>query len=310
MELSHCRLSRRFAVVTFVVFFLVQWKVAKYPLIPLRLFKRRDTVAVLDVASMRGFEFGAAAYFLSLYFQTGLGATSIDSAAWFLLLALVLAALSLITGPFIMKTGHHLELIIVGLGLATLGFGLFIDMPAHKSWPRIVIFQIIAGLGLGPNFQAPLITIQSKITPSDNAVKTAMFSFTRNLSSAMSIVIGGVIIQNRMQSHVSQFLQAGIPQFTVARVVSGSSGSPSTLDALSDSHSGLIQAAIADSLSKMWIFYTCMLFLGFLFSFGIGRTNLSKEHEDYKTGLDTEKANRLANAKKRNERAYAEKAEA
>ncbi|PQE27754.1 Major facilitator superfamily domain general substrate transporter protein [Rutstroemia sp. NJR-2017a BVV2] len=287
-----------FAVVTFAIFFLVEWKVAKYPLIPLRLFKRRDRLAVLGVASTHGFAFVAAAYFLPFYFQNVLGATPIHSAVWFLPLALVLASLSIITGTFIMKTGIYLELIYIGLALATLGFGLLIDLPAYLSWPRIVIFQIIAGLGLGPNFQAPLIAMQSKVTPSDTAAGTATFGFTRNLSSSMSVVIGGVIIQNRVQSHTAKFEAAGISQSIINQVISGSSGSASAIHSLTASQREVVRVALADSLSKMWIFYTCMLFLGLLFSFGIGRTTLSKKHEDYKTGLETEEANRLANAGK------------
>ena len=297
-----------FAIVTFVVLIFVQWKVSRYPLLPLRLFKRRSTIAVLGVASTHGFAFVAAAYFLPFYFQSGLGASPLQSAVWFLPLALVLAALSIITGTFITKTGHYLELIIAGLGLATLGFGLLIDLPAYQSWPRIVIFQIIAGLGLGPNFQAPLIAMQSRMTPSDNAAGIALFGITRNLSSAMSVVIGGVIIQNRMQSHVSEFQQGRIPQSIIDQVVSGSSGSSNALDTLNSSQRSLIQVAITDSLSNMWIFYTCMLFLGFLFSFGIGRQNLSKEHIDHKTGLTVEEVNRLANAKKQQGAVNLEKA--
>jgi hypothetical protein len=48
----------------------------------------------------------------------------------------------------------------------------------------------------------------------------------------------------------------------------------------------------------MWIFFTCVLFVGLLVSPAIGVTKLSKVHKEYKTGLDTEEKNRLANARK------------
>ncbi|KAL9093355.1 MAG: hypothetical protein Q9165_004096 [Trypethelium subeluteriae] len=286
-----------FSIVVFAFFFVFEWKVAKYPLMPLRLFRRRDTLAVLGVASTHGFAFVAVAYFLPFYFQTGLGASAIDSAVWVLPYALVVAALSIITGMSIRKTGHYLELIVGGMGLATLGFGLFIDLQAYKSWPRIIIFQLIVGLGVGPNFQAPLIAMQSKLTPADTGVGTATFSFTRNLSSAISVVIGGVIVQNCMRTHTTRFLQAGIPQPVINQIVSGLSGSANVLNTLSSSQLSLVHAAVIDSLSKMWIFYTCLLFLGFLSSFGISRTNLSRQYEGYQTGLAAEEKNRLANAK-------------
>ncbi|KAI9687444.1 MAG: hypothetical protein M1822_002053 [Bathelium mastoideum] len=286
-----------FSAVAFAVFFVVQWKLAKYPLMPLRLFKRRDTLAVLGVASTHGFAFVAVAYYLPFYFQTGLGVSALQSAVYVLPYALVVAALSIITGMSIRKTGRYLELIVIGMGLATLGIGLFIDLRPYKSWPRIIIFQLIAALGIGPCYQAPLIAMQSKLRPADTGVGTALFSITRNLSSAISVVIGGVIVQNRMKSHRTDFVQAGIPQSVINQIVSSSSSSTSISHSLNSSQLSLVQAAIVNSLGKMWIFYTCLLFLGFVSSFGIGRTNLSRQHEDYQTGLAAEEKNRSANAK-------------
>ena len=286
-----------FSVVTFAIFFVVQWKIAKYPLIPVRFFKRQ-VVAILGVTTTHGFAYIAAAYFLPFYFQTVLGATPIDSAVWFLPLALMMACLAIATGVTIQRTGRYLELIYGGLVLEILAFGLFISFPSYRSWPRIVIFQIIAGLGMGPNFQAPLIAIQSKMAPPDIAAGTSLLSFIRNLSSAISVVIGGVIIQNVMKNHEPEFQQAGIPQPIINGVISGLSGSSGSLATLNDSQRSLVVNAEADSVSKIWIFYTCLLFLGLISSFGIGRTNLSREHVEHKTGLDTEEANRLANAKK------------
>ena len=287
-----------FSVIIFVVFFVIEWKVARYPVIPLRIFKKSAALAALAVASTHGFAFVAAAYFLPFYFQVALGASPIHSAVWFLPLALVLALFSIITGGIIKKTGRYVEFIVGGMAFATLGFGLFIDLPSYKSWARIVVFQIIAAVGLGPNFQAPLIAMQTNVTPADIATGTATFGFTRNLSSAISIVIGGVIIQNRMLSHADQLRKAGIPQQSINLLAGGSAGSVNVINQLSDSQRSLVRGAVTDSVSKMWIFYACMLFVGMLASFGIGRTELSKKHQEHKTGLATEEANRLAHENK------------
>ena len=172
-----------------------------------------------------------------------------------------------------------IEFIVGGMAFATLGFGLFIDLPSYKSCARIVIFQIVAAVGLGPNFQAPLIAMQTNVTPADIATGTATFGFTRNFSSAVSIVIGGVIIQNRMLSHADELGKAEIPQKTINFLAGGTAGSANVINQLSDLQRSLVRDAVADSVSMMWIFYACMLFVGFLASFGIGRTELSKKHD-------------------------------
>ena len=54
-----------------------------------------------------------------------------------------------------------------GLILMTLGYGLFIDIDRTTSLAKLIIYQIIGGLGVGPNFQAPLIALQAQISPRD-----------------------------------------------------------------------------------------------------------------------------------------------
>ncbi|TVY62348.1 MFS-type transporter [Lachnellula suecica] len=287
-----------FGIAIYGIFVIVEWKVAKYPLMPLRLLKRRETLAILGVVSCHGFVLMAVNWFMAFYFQNALGATPIESAIWALPLAVTLPLISMATGIFIAKTGRYLELIIVGMGIAVLGTGLYVNLSASKSWTKIIVFPIIAAVGLGTGLQAPLIALQSKVAPADNAVATALFAFARNLSSAISVVVGGVIIQNRMQIYISQFKEAGIPGSVITQLVSGTGGSASIVKSLTDAQQELATGAIADSLSKMWIFYTCLLFFGFILSWGIGTTKLSTEHEHYKTGLDTEETNRVANERK------------
>ncbi|CRG89194.1 hypothetical protein PISL3812_06230 [Talaromyces islandicus] len=282
-----------FGVLSFAIFFLLEWRIAKYPIIPLRIFRKGGTLAALGVASTHGFAFVAAPYFLPLYFQTALGASPIESGTWFLPLALVLAALSILTGNIIKWTGRYLELIIGGMALATLGFGLFINLLAERDWPRIIIFQMIAAIGLGPNFQAPLVAMQTQASSADMATATATFGFVRNLSSAISVVIGGLIIQNRMLSYTDQFEAAGIPASMIGTLSSaGSSDNTSIADSLTDAQLRLVRQKLTASLSKMWIFYTVLLFIGLLASLKIGQHELSKKHEEHKTGLAAEEKSR------------------
>lgn len=150
-----------FGVVVIGIFFLIEWRVAPYPLMPLDLFSKRSNVAALATCFMHAVVFISGSYFLPLYFQAVLGATPILSGVYLLPTALSLSILSAITGIVIKKTGQYLPLIWFGMFMMTLGFGLFIDLHERSSWAKIIIYQIIAGMGVGPNFQSPLIALQS-----------------------------------------------------------------------------------------------------------------------------------------------------
>lgn len=152
-----------FGAITLGLFLLVEHSVAPYPLMPLEIFSKRHNLATLAVCFFHSFVFISASYFLPLYFQAVLGATPILSGVYLLPTALSLSFCSAATGIIIRKTGDYRTLIWLGMALMTLGFGLFIDIDAHSSWAKLILYQIVAGLGVGPNFQAPLIALQSLI---------------------------------------------------------------------------------------------------------------------------------------------------
>ena len=281
-----------FGLITIGIFFLIEWKVAKYPLIPLRLFSRLSNVASLVVCFCHGFVFISGSYYLPLYFQAVLGATPLLSGVYLFPFVISLSLVSAATGVFIRKTGQYLPPIWFGLVFMTLGFGLYINFPDYPSWPRIIIFQIIAGIGAGPNFQAPLIALQSLVSPRDIATATATFGFVRNLSTSISVVIGGVIFQNGIQKRLPTLL-ASIPANIAMELGSGSAGANTGLvAALPPAEKTVADEAYTQSLQEMWIFYTCLAFVGLLASLLISKNTLSKTHEVIKTGLDAQERGR------------------
>ena len=116
-------------------------------------------MAALGVCFCHGFVFIGATYYLPLYFQTVLEATPILSGVYLFPLVLSLSAGAMGVGIFIKKSGKFRPPIWFGMFFMTLGFGLFIDLDDYANWPKLIIFQIIAGIGVGPNFQVrtPLI---------------------------------------------------------------------------------------------------------------------------------------------------------
>jgi len=291
-----------FGIVTFGIFFLNEWKFAKYPVIPLRIFKYRSNCASLGCCAIHGAVFIASSYYLPLYFQASLGATPILSGVYLLPSALSLSFFSLFTGIFIRKTGRYLEPIYFGFTMMTLGYGLFTNLYRDSSWAKIILYQVVAGFGIGPLFQSPLIALQTHVQPRDIATATATFGFVRQLSTSISVVIGQVVYQNQMankQSMLQQLIGAG-----PANAISGSGAGANVqvIDSLPEPQRYEAQSAFADSLHPMWIMYVCISAVGLLCSFLIQRTALSKKHEVTKTGLDEQKKAAAEDAREKREK--------
>ncbi|KAJ5692546.1 Efflux pump dotC [Penicillium macrosclerotiorum] len=292
-----------FGVVTWGLAMLIEWKFAKYPIIPPRLFNEWYNVLILLICYCHGFVFISGAYYLPLYFQTVLLASPIMSGVYTLPMVLSLSIVSAGTGVIMKKTGRYREMIVAGLFFMTLGFGLFIDLKPYASWARIVIFQLIGGIGVGPNFQAPLVAFQANVRPADMATATATFGFVRQLATSMSVVLGTVIYQNIIGQQSGKLIAAiGVER---TKIISSSfaGASKELIQSLSQSQREVVLEAFTFALSRMWIFYTAIAGVGLILSLFIRPRELSKTHTVRKTGLEEQERARqeLIDAQRKSE---------
>jgi hypothetical protein len=274
-----------FGVFVWALAMFSEWKIAKFPIIPPRLFNEWYNILILLVCFCHGFVFIAGTYYLPFYFQTVLLASPVMSGVYVLPMVLSLAITSAATGVTMKKTGRFRELIVGGMFMMLLGFGLFIDLKPYASWPRIIIFQLIAGFGIGPNFQAPLVAFQANIRPSDMATATATFGFIRQLSTSISVVLGTVIYQNIMGQQSDQLVAAVGPETAASLSGSFAGASRSLIESLTTSQRQVVLGAFTHALSRMWIFYTAVAGVGFVLSLFIRPRELSRQHTFQKTGL-------------------------
>jgi Major Facilitator Superfamily len=288
-----------FGIVVLGLFLITEWKFAKYPITPLRLFKRRSAVAAFATCFSHGMTFIAGSYFLPLYFQAIVGSDPLMSGVDQLGFVGGLSITSIGVGIFIRKTGRYREPIWFGMSLMTLGYGLFIDLPNTEYWGKIAPYLVIAGLGCGPNFQAPLIALQNHVDVKDMATATAMFAFVRNLASSIGLVIGGVIFENRMQAQLGTLLSV-LPPAEANFIASGSAGASVPLIAkLPGPVRDVVRNVFNKSLSEMWIFFTATAGIGFAASLLLQKKELSRQHQVRKQGLEQQKADRQEELDKR-----------
>ncbi|KAK3954318.1 major facilitator superfamily domain-containing protein [Pseudoneurospora amorphoporcata] len=278
-----------FGIVMIGIFGVIEWKVAEYPVIPMRLFKRRASVASLLVCACQGFVFISGSYYLPLYFQAVLGASPLLSGVYVLAFAMSLSIVSAATGVYIKKTGKYLPPIIFGMTVMTLGFGLFIDLEARPNWAKIILYQIVAGVGVGPNFQAPLIALQTTVPGRDVAAATGTFGFIRQLSTSISVVIGGVVFQNRMEKQHDRLVQELGPDNASLLTGGSAASNVGRLASLPPDQRQIAREAYFNALRVMYIVYVAFSALGLFISLFVGSRTLSKEHEEHKTGLDNMK---------------------
>ncbi|KAL6239341.1 hypothetical protein BDW75DRAFT_198752 [Aspergillus navahoensis] len=260
---------------------------AKYPLMPLHIFKSRSNIACFLVDFTHGFAFLGAEYYLPLYFQSAKEASPFHSGLLILPFILTESFTSLAVGILIHRTGRYQEVIWLGMALVLLGTGLFIDYNTSTSLGKIIGYQIISGFGCGLLFFPPLLALQSNIPTRDTATATATFGFVRNVAMALSVVLGGVVFQNSMRLKKGLLADVGLPSalqedFTGAEAAANVLAVKDVADSLQRQ---AVKGAFAWSIRNIWILYTALAAVGLVASFFITQRHLSKEHVETKTGL-------------------------
>lgn len=166
-------------------------KVAKYPIIPLRLFRSTFNVAEFGIAYIHGAVFIVDTYDLPLYFQSVIGATSLLSGVYLPPVAITLCVVFI----------PHRNIPWLSLAMASHRSPSIPVMATHRH------LQVISGIGLGPILQAPIIALFSLTKSEDIASAAATITFARDIG-IISIAFDVVIFQNRIAAHSAEHCSA------------------------------------------------------------------------------------------------------
>jgi len=172
-----------------VVFVLIELRVHS-PMIPLRLFRRRNItvaniVAVLWAAAMFAWFFMSA-----LYMQLVLGYTPMQVGLAFLPSNLIMAACSLgLSARLVVRFGNRPPL-TVGLLLAAAGLFLFDGVPLHGSFGvNVLPGMILLGIGAGIAFNPVLLAAMSDVEPNESGLASGIVNTSFMMGGALGLAV-------------------------------------------------------------------------------------------------------------------------
>jgi nitrate/nitrite transporter NarK len=170
-----------FGTVAIFIFVFSEKKFARYPLMPLALFRARSNIATLIVTLCQGAVFIGGDYYMPLYLQSTHSASPSKSGLLVLPYMITAAAMGFVCGIITHKYSAYRALICAGTCALALGMGLFITLGAETSIATIAGFEIVAGVGAGLLFQPSVIAIQAFTAQEDIATAIATLEFVRSI---------------------------------------------------------------------------------------------------------------------------------
>jgi hypothetical protein len=131
--------------------------------------------------------------------------------------------------------------------------------------------QIVAGIGIGPNFQCPLLAVQASSLQADHAAAASTFNFFNNFSASITIVVSTGIFQNGMQSQQAELIEE--LGSSVAELLTGRNAAAKieAIAALPSDQRFVAQRAFLQAMLGMWIMYVVFAALSVLCSLCAGQ---------------------------------------
>ncbi|KAG8169281.1 hypothetical protein KVR01_000026 [Diaporthe batatas] len=275
-----------FGTVVLGVFLLNEWKLAINPVIPLRLFTNRSTVAAYLVYVCNFSVLIGLSYYLPLYSQSVLGANALVSGLHLLPLIVSSSLAAACAGVFIQKTGIYLPIMYGAQVLLTLGSGLFMNLALEKSITKLIVYQIICGVGVGFNMEPPLLVAQATATSLDTAAVISTMSFLRSICTAIVVVVGGVLFQGQMVAENSGLSAQIGPELASHFNGDHATASVEIIATLSVDSQDIIRRVYFKSLRAIWIMCLVVAGVSLVSNIFVRAHHLSSETQKAILGLD------------------------
>jgi EmrB/QacA subfamily drug resistance transporter len=158
-----------------------------WPLLPLRIFRRRALVGANATITIVGGVTFAEFFILTLYLQNVLHYSAVQTGVAFAAFALSVVVASNLTQSVVSRIGIRPTLLI-GLGLSTISVAALTRLPldGHYFWDVFPAF-VVGGVGLGLTFVPATIAGLSGVEPADAGVASGLINTSRQIGGAIGL---------------------------------------------------------------------------------------------------------------------------
>lgn len=211
-----------FGFVTILVFGFIEGKLAKWPIIPLRMLIRPRTLITLIVSFFIGFCMYGMIMFVPVYYLMVLAQGPVDSSKHIMWCVLGGCIGAVVAGALvnIRQRVFYREWAVLGTAVMAVGYGLMYTWPRDASETgKHAGFQVLVGLGLGFSMQQVLLASQAGLPVNEISTVTTLIDYARTLGGMIGLVIGEVILKEKMFATMKEGPLAAL----IAKVPLGSS---------------------------------------------------------------------------------------
>jgi len=235
------------AVVLGIAFALVERRTAE-PIVPLHLFSNRSIALAVVASLLIGVAMYSGTTFLSQFFQLARGDSPTTAGLLTLPMIVGLAAISLLSGQFITRTGRWKGVLVLGGALTVSGLALMGTARADTSYGLLALYMFLIGSGLGMSMQNLVLSVQNQVARSELGSASALVAFMRTLGGAVGVSALGALLATKVVTYVTQGLSGiGVSAGAV------SSGAVPKVSALPEPVRGVVEDAYGHGVADAFL---------------------------------------------------------
>ncbi|KAF9062266.1 iron permease [Rhodocollybia butyracea] len=201
-------------LITIACFFVIEALWIKAPTVPRFLFSSRTTLSGYLGVFFHGIVSMAVIFYLPVYFQAAKMASSVHSGIDMFGLSFTIPLFAIGSGVSTEVLGRYRPQNYIGWILTTVGFGVLSLLDEGSSAGAYIGFQILLGAGLGIVWISTQFPILAPLPYSNNAHALAFFVFVRSFAQTWGSVIGGAILQKKLQHTLPAHFLSTLPHHT------------------------------------------------------------------------------------------------
>jgi EmrB/QacA subfamily drug resistance transporter len=184
-------------VALLALFLLVEGRLARAPLMPLRIFASRALTGANVVILFMGSAAFAMWYFVSLYLQEVLGFSPIEAGLAFLPMTIAIVISSQLASRFVSRFGPG-PVLVGGMASIAIGMLLFSRVSADGTWAvDVLVPSLFASAGIGFSFVPVTIAATAGVTAPEQGLASGIVNTSRQVGGSLGLALLATIATQR-----------------------------------------------------------------------------------------------------------------
>ena len=226
-------------LVLLAMFVAIEGRLARSPLMPLRIYASRTLSAANLVVLLVGAATFAMWFFLSLYLQQVLGYSPLKAGFAFLPMTLCIVAGSTLASRAVTRVGPK-PILVAGMIALAIGLILLTQISPNGSYlGEVLVPSLLVAIGIGLSFVPVTIAAVAGVAPSEAGLASGLVNTSRLVGGALGLAILAALATSRTDSelhHASSGVQAAhaalTSGFTLALAIAAAFAAAGALVAL------------------------------------------------------------------------------